>query len=123
MYGACVLATGFMEEYRGVWLVLPKAAVMCNLLLVHVWGVLGVCALGCMKVYMLWCRYMCFLFVCQGNSEGVASLAVYGGCHGDKHVQILLFGCLIKIMYTTVHQFCHLSSVNVLNPDISMTKP
>ena len=49
-------------------------------------GVLGVCALGCMKVYMLWCRYMCFLFVCQGNNEWVASLAVYGGCHGDMHV-------------------------------------
>ena len=35
----------------------------CHLLLVHVWGVPGVCALGCIKVYMLWCRYMCFLFV------------------------------------------------------------
>ena len=27
--------------YLEVWLVLPKAAVMCNLLLVHVWGCTG----------------------------------------------------------------------------------
>ena len=54
-------------------------------------GVLGVCALGCIKMYMLWCRYMCFLFVCQGNSEWVPSLAVYGGCHGDMHVCIWVF--------------------------------
>ena len=43
--------------------------VMCNLLSVHVRRCTGVCALGCMKVNMLWCRYMCFLFLCQGNSE------------------------------------------------------
>ena len=49
-------------------------------------GVPGVCAIGCMKVCMLWCRYMCFLFVFQGNSAWVASVAVYGGCHGDIHV-------------------------------------
>ena len=84
MYGACVLATGCMEVYLGVWLVLSKAAVMCCWYMCG--GVPGVCALGCMNVYMLWCRYMCFLFVCQGNSEWVASLAVYGGCHGDMHV-------------------------------------
>ena len=41
MYGACVLATGCMEVYLGMWLVLPKAAVMCILLLVHVWRCTG----------------------------------------------------------------------------------
>ena len=50
MYGACVLATGCMEVYLGVWLVLPQAALMCNLLLVHVWGVLDVWRCTCYGV-------------------------------------------------------------------------
>ena len=90
-------------------------------------GVPGVCALGYMEVYMLWCRYMCFLFVCHGNGEWVASLLLMVVVMKMGSYNFVQLGYYVHVL-SPVRSLelicqCYTSCVLPVNPDVSMMKP